>query len=62
MLYEHFKTFGLTMHIGHDGKKSKTEAMYISPNLQEDKLNSLAADFETPIPVQSGYVNFTKKF
>ena len=62
MLYEHFKMFGLSMHIGKDGKKSKTEAMYISPNIQEDEQNFLNADFETPIPVKSGYVNFTKKF
>jgi hypothetical protein len=31
ILYHHMKWFGLLMHIGKGGSKSKTEALYIPP-------------------------------
>ena len=31
ILYHHMKRFGLLMHLGRDGGKSKTEALYIAP-------------------------------
>jgi hypothetical protein len=34
LIAEHFKVFGLKMHYGKDGGKSKTEAMYFPPSLQ----------------------------
>ena len=35
-IYDTFKFLGLTMHIGTNGNKSKSEAMYISPSLKHD--------------------------
>ena len=32
LLFDHFKMFGLSMHVGENGKNLKTEAMYISPS------------------------------
>ena len=31
ILYHHMKRFGLLMHVGKNGGKSKTEALYIPP-------------------------------
>jgi hypothetical protein len=31
VLYHHIKIFGLLMHIGKNGSKSKTKALYIPP-------------------------------
>jgi hypothetical protein len=31
ILYDHFRKFGLKMHIGRDNEKSKTEIMYFPP-------------------------------
>jgi hypothetical protein len=31
ILYQQMKRFGLLMHIGKDGSKSKTEALYTPP-------------------------------
>jgi hypothetical protein len=34
ILYHHMKRFGLLMHIGKDGSKSKMEALYIPPGME----------------------------
>jgi Reverse transcriptase (RNA-dependent DNA polymerase) len=62
MLYDLFKMFGLSMHIGENGKKSKTEAMYISPSFIEDANSHVLNEITSPIPVKHGYVNFTSNF
>ena len=31
LIYHHFARFGLEMHIGHDGKESKTECVFFPP-------------------------------
>jgi exonuclease III len=62
MLYDLFKMFGLSMHIGENGKKSKTEAMYISPSFIEDANLIDVEKFTSPIAVKHGYVNFTSNF
>ena len=62
MLHEHFDLFGLKLHIGEDNLISKSEAMYISPNLTEDETNSLNVDYESDIPVKNGKIRMTKKF
>jgi hypothetical protein len=60
LIHEHFKSFGLKMHIGRDGGKSKTEAMYFPPSLQEGEYQ--AVDLSQRIPVQDGYITMTKQF
>ena len=61
-IYEHFARFGLKMHIGHAEGKSKTEAMYISPSLKEDKEKLLEPNLEPRIPVHDGFITLTEDF
>lgn len=58
LIYDHFKRFGLTMHVGRDGAASKTEAMYF-PGAG----TAYSAADTTPIPVDgNGACQFTKSF
>jgi hypothetical protein len=50
------------MHIGHEGGKSKTEAMYISPSLKEDEEKLLEPNLEPRIPVHDGFITLTEDF
>ena len=53
----HFTAFGLQVHRGRDGKKSKTECMYFPP---ADKRYE---DADTSnVPVDGGYYTFCKRF
>jgi hypothetical protein len=61
-IYQHFARFGLKMHIGHEGGKSKTEAMYISPSLKEDEEKLLEPNLEPRIPVHDGFITLTEDF
>jgi hypothetical protein len=54
--------FGLIMHIGRDGKPSKTEAMYHPPSLQECQDQPDNTPEEATYTVADGYVTFTRKF
>ena len=58
------KRFGLIMHIGVDGGKSKTEAMYYPPTLEEaSKIkNEAPGAEEATFDVDEGYITFTRKF
>jgi hypothetical protein len=56
-LYNTFDRFGLDMHIGRNGKESKTEIVYFPPTLS----NYLPVD-KSPVPVADGAVTFTEKF
>jgi hypothetical protein len=60
VLYHHMKRFGLLMHIGKDGGKSKTEALYIAPP------GSSATDADRSKIIvdhtDQGYVTFNQKF
>jgi hypothetical protein len=53
------------MHIGRDGNKSKTEAMYHPPSYQESREQQEEVG-ETPeealFTVADGYITFTRKF
>jgi hypothetical protein len=62
LIAEHFKVFGLKMHYGKDGGKSKTEAMYFPPNLRPQNYKSEAEVQAKRLPVQDGYVMMTKHF
>jgi hypothetical protein len=56
LLYKHFARFGLKMHVGRDGKDSKTECMFFLafPGNEEDKSN---------INIEGeGHVLFTTRF
>ena len=57
MLYDHFKAFGLSMHIGENGNKSKSDVMYIAPNFAENLKSP--EENTSPIPVKQRYVNVT---
>jgi hypothetical protein len=59
---KHFARFGLKMHIGHEGGKSKTEAMCISPSLKEDEEKSLEPNLEPKIPAHNGFITLTEDF
>jgi hypothetical protein len=59
-IYDHFERFGLKMHVGRNGKKSKTEAMYFPPSLKKELYHQL--DQEEKIPVKDGYITFTRLF
>ena len=56
--------FGLIMHIGVDGGKSKTEAMYYPPTLEEaSKMkNEAPGAEEATFAVNEGHITFTRKF
>jgi hypothetical protein len=63
MVFEHFNLFGLNLHVGKKNRtKSKSEAMYISPNIGEDTQNKLQADNTTEIPIVNGAICMTSKF
>ena len=57
LLFSHLKRFGLTMHVGRDGKKSKTEAMYFPPPGE-----SPDATLTAPFEVDGGSIAFTSRF
>jgi hypothetical protein len=61
LMAEHFKVFGLKMHDGKDGGKSKTKVMYFLPNLQLQNYMSEEEAENKPFPVQDGYVRMTKR-
>jgi hypothetical protein len=53
IIKEHFETFGLKMHFGQNGSKSKTKAMFFPANLKDD------------IPVRNtegGYITTTNSY
>jgi hypothetical protein len=60
VLYHHMKRFGLLMHIGKNGSKSKTEALYIPPP------GTTASDADrSKVLVENtdqGYVTFNRRF
>ena len=63
IIYKHFARFGLIMHIGRDGKKSKTEAMYFPPKLMTNKNDTPEIDTKKDtFKVMDGYVGFTDTF
>ena len=59
LIYRQFLHFKLKMHIGQDGKKSKTEAMYVPRSLQEDQR---LPNLDEQIPCMDGYITLTDKF
>ena len=57
-IHEHFHRFGLTMHVGRDGSKSKTECMYYA-----GKGNHIDVDLSDIIVTNDGgYVTFCDRF
>ena len=56
--YDHLRKFGLLMHVGRDGKRSKTEAMYC-PARNEDYGDGDTSDLLLDC---GGTVSFTEKF
>jgi hypothetical protein len=54
--------FGLSMHIGKNDQKSKSEAMYVSPNFTEDLKTSSSSNITSRFIVKDGYIDFTDKF
>ena len=44
-LYQHFKLFGMLMHVGRDGGKSKTEAMFCPAGKQAELQHNYARDY-----------------
>jgi hypothetical protein len=61
LIFDHFAKFGLIMHIGTNGKKSKTEAVYYPPKLLNEGEEPKVKITET-FPVKHGYVGFTENF
>jgi hypothetical protein len=60
LLYHHFRTFGLRMHIATSPTKtSKTEAVYFPPSL---RTKDYSADLDMHIPVADGHITFTRPF
>ena len=57
-IYDHLRKFGLLMHVGTDGKRSKTEAMYC-PARNEDYGDGNTSDLVLDC---GGTVSFTEKF
>jgi len=57
LIYTHFRRFGLQMHIGENGKESKTEAVvFTAAGIPYD-------DYDTsPVPVGPGYITYTRQF
>ena len=53
--------FGLIMHIGTGGKKSKTQAVYYPPKLLGKGEIQLVKEGDT-FTIRDGYIAFTKKF
>eukprot|EP00978_Attheya_sp_CCMP212_P012127 scaffold30130_cov58-Attheya_sp.AAC.9 len=62
IIFDHFACFGLIMHIGKNGKKSKTEAMYFPPPKLLTKNETPEVYTKDTFPVKDGYVGFTDKF
>jgi hypothetical protein len=58
ILYNHLKRFGLTMHVGRGGGKSKTEAMYV-PALSSDYGQANTNKYNVDV---DGHVDFTTSF
>ena len=53
----HFSKFGLQVHRGRDGKKSKTECMFFpAPGKRYEDADT------SNVPVDNGYYTFTRKF
>jgi exonuclease III len=60
ILYHHMRRFGLLMHIGRDGGKSKTEALYIpAPGTIISDADRLKVVVDG---TDQGYVTFNRKF
>jgi hypothetical protein len=60
ILYHHMKRVGLRMHIGRDGGKSKTEALYFPPpgmEAPEADQSKIVVD-----QTDQGYVTFNRRF
>ena len=57
-IYEHLRLFGLLMHVGSPGKKSKTEAMYCPARNDEYE----AGDTSDLVLDCGGTVSFTQSF
>ena len=57
-IYEHLRLFGLLMHVGSPGKKSKTEAMYCPARNDEYE----AGDTSGLVLDYGGTVSFTQSF
>jgi hypothetical protein len=60
ILYHHMKRFGLLMHIGKDGGKSKTEALFIPP--PGTTASSTDRDKVLVDNTDQGYVTFNRRF
>jgi hypothetical protein len=58
-IYDTFKSLGLTMHIGTQGNKSKSEAMYISPSL---KFDDDPSNNTQQLNLNEGHILFSTKF
>ncbi len=58
LIYDTFKQFGLNMHIGKDGKPSKTEAMFF-PATPHSPQQSTETEM---IQLQDGTINYCDKF
>jgi hypothetical protein len=57
LIYEHFRKFGLQMHIGENGKESKTEAVVFKA------AGTNYEDYDTSaVEVGTGYITYTKTF
>ena len=59
ILKTHMARFGLIMHIGRDGKKSKTEAVYFPPPGVETTPEDVS---QFGVDDDQGYITFTQKF
>ena len=60
IIYHHMKRFGLLMHIGKNGSKSKTEALFIPPPGE----TALVTDRDKVFidNTDQGYVTFNRRF
>lgn len=57
LIFKTFRRFGLTCHVGREGAKSKSEAMYFpSPRSAYQEANT------SPLDVDGGLVSFTQEF
>jgi len=60
LLYHHFRTFGLRMHIATSPTKtSKTEVVYFPPSLRTE---DYSVDLDMHVPVADGHITFTRRF
>jgi len=58
LVFDHFAKFGLIMHIGRNGSKSKTEAIFFPPKLGTNQTQQSTSQ----IAVADGYITFTNNF